>query len=129
MLIKGSKQPEPSEYTAVILTALPIERRAVCAHLSDVKEEIYNGTVYNHGLFSDNGRTWDVVVVETGIGSHIAAVETERAINHFHPNIVLFVGIAGGLKDVKIGDIVAATHVYDYESGKATSSIFETRPN
>lgn len=115
---------------AVILTAIPVEFVAVRAHLTDLQEEIHSeGTIYERGSFLSNGQLWQVGIVEVGAGNAEAAVETKRAIDYFKPSVVLFVGIAGGIKDVALGDVVAATKVYGYESGKVVEETFQPRPN
>ncbi|MBM0743958.1 hypothetical protein JOY44_20425 [Phormidium sp. CLA17] len=113
---------------AVILTALPVEYLAVRTHLTEIREEMHpQGTIYERGKFIANGQEWEVGIAEVGAGNAGAAVEAERAIAYFKPDILFFVGIAGGIKDVAIGDVVAATEVYGYESGKVGEQFF-TRP-
>jgi nucleoside phosphorylase len=112
---------------AVILTTLPVEYQAVRAHLGDLHEEIHPlGTVYEQGHFLAKERTWDVLIAELGPSSDRERLEWERILQAHNPSVVLLVGIAGGIKDVAIGDVVVATQVYNYESGKATSTT-ETR--
>ena len=118
-------------YRAVILTALSVEYAAVRRHLdaSTIKETIHaQGTVYEVGTFNGAKAGWDICLVEVGAGNSAAAFEAERAIATFKPAVALFVGIAGGIKDVAIGDIVFATKIYGYESGKDVLN-FQPRPD
>ena len=116
---------------AVVLTALPVEYLAVRKFLMGLREVVHSqGTVYEQGIFVGDGFEWSVGIAEVGAGNAGAAIEAERAISFFKPDVLLFVGIAGGLKDdVQIGDVVAATKVYGYEAGKVTDAGFLTRPD
>ena len=120
---------EPGRRRAVILTALPVEYEAVRAHLKNLREEIHKGTIYERGNFVAGECWWEIGIAQVGAGNSGAAFEAERAISYFDPHIVLFVGVAGGIKDVALSDVVAATRVYGYESGKAQRSSFLSRPD
>lgn len=98
-----------------------MEYRAIRDHLDgSIVEREERGTLYEVGTFYGQFETWQVVLVETGAGNTSAGVALERAISVFAPQVVLFVGVAGGRKDVELGDVVVANWVYDYESGKDT---------
>ena len=104
---------------AIILTALEVETRAVLRQLSDRTNETVSGT----GFFKGQFEGWDVAVAEVGSGNVSAAAVAVRALEHYKPNAALFVGVAGGVKDVKIGDVVVGTKVYGYESQRASARI------
>jgi nucleoside phosphorylase len=114
-----SESKQQSVRRAFIVTALQEEFSAVEVHLGDVREDVHAaGTVYAIGQFEGESGIWEVMLVQTGKGNPGAAIEAERGISRFDPNVVLMVGIAGGLKDVKVGDVVASDKVYYFESAK-----------
>lgn len=106
---------------AVILTAIPVEYEAVREHLADLAEEIYKGTIYERGSFQGNTKQWQVGIAQVGMGNVLSGMHAERAINYFNPSVVIFVGVAGGIKDVELGDVVVAEKAYDYEFGKVSA--------
>ena len=114
---------------AIILTAIQEEYDAVREHLRDLEEISHpTGTLYEIGNFSSRKAKWRVAVAEIDAGNASAAIEAQKAIEFFSPSAALFVGVAGGIKDVELGDVVVATKVYNYESGKSGST-FGVRPD
>ncbi len=115
--------------TIVIQTALPLEQEAVISNLSNVAiiEHPETKTQYKVGNYDSNRNKLQVIVGRTNQTNVNAAIETERAIQYFNPTFIFFVGVAGGLKDVAIGDIVVGTDVYGYERGKSVNE-FLSRP-
>ncbi len=115
--------------TAVVLTALGLEMAAVLEHIpGSTGRQISTGTRYQVGSIAGNDIDWTVCAAEIGEGNIGAAVEVSAAINELKPGIVLFVGVAGGLKpDLLHGSVVVASRVYNYMSGKSGDE-FLARP-
>ncbi|MFF5670519.1 phosphorylase family protein [Streptomyces hygroscopicus] len=112
----------------VVLTALEVEYRAVRAHLEEPRPApAERGALFELGVFRDGPAERTIAIHMTGPGNPGAAASVERAAALFAPRAVLFVGVAGGVKDVALGDVVAADAVYDYETGKDTETGFLPR--
>ncbi len=114
----------------LIVTALKLEFNAVKAFLKS-PQPIHHpktGTVYEIGDAIFNGVNSKIALIETGAGNNRAADETSRGLDFFKPDYVFFVGIAGGVKDVDLGDVVAATKVIGYEGGKIEDH-YKPRPD
>ena len=108
----------------VVLTALALEYAAVRSHLTDVDQRrTRSGTRYEVGLVRGEHLDWEVHLAEVDMGNSGAAAEVAGAIETFSPQVVLFVGVAGGLKpsDQRHGDVVVASMVYNVHSAKITS--------
>jgi len=136
----ASPSPSPSEVATapgassnqadiVCLTALGLEHAAVVAFLESPKEVVLEtGTIVEIGELRESAKKLRVAVVTGGQGNSAAAAAAQEAISQFRPRMVLMIGVAGGIKDVRLGDVVAATKVYGYESGKAADD-FLPRPD
>lgn len=114
------------------------ERQILLKHLADVVVEKHSvtGADYYKGNFQTKKGPITVVLAKTDQTNVNAGIETERAISNFLPNYIFFSGVAGALKDAKIGDIIIGQDVYGYERGKATTektddvktSVYRVRP-
>ncbi|MFF4567684.1 tetratricopeptide repeat protein [Streptomyces sp. NPDC001435] len=114
--------------TALIVTALPLESSAVRPYLSCAESLVHPwGTRAERGRLA--GTPWHIVLAEIGEGTLNSATLTERLNTWLRPDVLLFVGIAAGLKDdIGIGDVVVATKVYAVHGGKQTPEGFRARP-
>lgn len=110
---------------AVILTALDSEFQEVFRHIKPLGVVTHpSGTHYHLGSFYAEQTHWIIALVANGKGNSKTAIATERAINYFDPDAIIFVGCAGGRDGSKIGDVIAASRIHDYESGAETKGGF-----
>ncbi|WP_329416339.1 5'-methylthioadenosine/S-adenosylhomocysteine nucleosidase [Streptomyces sp. NBC_00704] len=114
--------------TALVLTALPVEYDAVRTHLAHPEERVHeDGTRVECGPLDDS--SWNLAIAELGEGAVTAAALTTQLVGWLRPEAVLFVGVAGGLRDdIGIGDVVVGTKVYAVQGGKRTPQGFLARP-
>ncbi|HLK00813.1 MAG TPA: CATRA conflict system CASPASE/TPR repeat-associated protein [Streptosporangiaceae bacterium] len=125
----SSGDPSSAGPWAVIFTAIPVEYNAIRAHLAEpVRERTVRGTLFEVSALPGIHGSWRVALAQAGQGSTIAGVQLDRAVPAFEPEVALFIGTAGGRKDVDRGDVVVAEAVYDYESGESTLEGFKPRP-
>ncbi|MBZ5689854.1 MAG: TIR domain-containing protein [Acidobacteriia bacterium] len=116
-----------------VVTALEIERRAVCAGLGfGDNHRIKRGSrVYWKGTmpFSD-GCSYEIVVAQAPDMANVdAALLTSDMIHDWQPEALLFAGIAGAaVSDVGLGDAVFGSSIYYYERGKVADTGFKPEP-
>lgn len=115
------------EVDVLIVTALKLERQAVRQHLADVTVETESTLAADLGT-SASSPGQRIAVIETGPGNLDAGLMTVRAEEAFRPECIVMFGIAGGVKDVGIGDVVASRKVYWVEGGKDAER-FKPRPD
>lgn len=113
----------------VILAALEVEYAAMRRQLTELRPHRHAaGTMFEVGVVADCPDN-PVALGLAGTGIAAAAIMTERAITEFTPDAVIFVGVAGGLRDwLALGDIVVATRVYSYHGERSEDDGSRIRP-
>ncbi len=95
-----------------IIGAMDSEVNELKANIRDVKIETFSGIEFYSGRINDK----NVVVAKCGIGKVYAAVCAEIMILKYKVDQIIHIGIAGALdKDLKIGDVVIASDVVQYD--------------
>ncbi|HIK17735.1 MAG TPA: 5'-methylthioadenosine/S-adenosylhomocysteine nucleosidase [Leptolyngbyaceae cyanobacterium M33_DOE_097] len=107
----------------VILTAIELERQAVCQALQmGDGDRIYKGirTYWRKQLAVGNNQYYEIAVTQLPDAAAVdAALAVADAIIVWNPSAILMVGIAGAAREsVKVGDLVIGQEVYYYERGK-----------
>jgi adenosylhomocysteine nucleosidase len=114
--------------TIVILTAMNLEYKAVQSRLSGITVQIHpKGTRFEVGQLQNSDVR--VALALAYKGNQAAAVITERAVSHFNPVAVIFVGVAGALQPhLELGDVVVANPVYAYHGATSEDDGTRARP-
>ncbi|MEO1261983.1 MAG: 5'-methylthioadenosine/S-adenosylhomocysteine nucleosidase [Bacteroidota bacterium] len=112
-----------------ILTPIQIEQAAIISQLHHTSEKIVDGNRYIFGKLDGLHHSFNIITQQSGPKNEVTAIAAEKIIRIFQPIIVLLVGVAGGVKDVAIGDVVVGTKYYGYESGKENPEGFASRPD
>ncbi len=111
-----------------IITPIQVELDAVLSKLPSYREQILEGIRYLHVPFNGIHHSFNLVLQLGGAKNENTALATEKVMRKFMPQAVILCGVAGGVKDVNIGDVVVGTKFYGYDFGKVTSDGFKTRP-
>lgn len=123
--------PNTMKLSAVILTAIEPEFQAVRSHLTDLREfETSTGTPFQVGTAKLSNGEWQIALAVAGPGQLETPLILQEGLERFSPDVVFFVGVAGGFaeKQIEIGDVILATKIYQFESGKEGDDKFHPRP-
>ncbi len=111
----------------LLLCAVPVEWECLKDLITDAAEDPLLSDPAIRGRIDQGDRSLSAALVEVGMGLTTSAMATLSAVEKYRPSLVAFVGIAGGIKDVDIGDVVIADKVYPYEVGKVENGQFQSR--
>ena len=92
-----------------IETATTTESTKLLEMIAPYQKIQRNGIKYYCGVFNNQ----PILLMNTGMGTAYSAATTASLINTYHPEFILFAGIAGALTNkLKYGDIVIGSEIY-----------------
>ncbi|PHI21073.1 hypothetical protein CEQ90_05175 [Lewinellaceae bacterium SD302] len=113
----------------VILTPIELEYTILRSLVSDAQPvKGPSGRYHEQGSLSNRISPLSAAIVLGSSKTTDIALVTKRIIDDLNPKVLILAGIAGGVKDVSIGDVVIASKAYGYESGKESERGFLSRP-
>ena len=114
--------PRPPKCDVFIQTAVQVETEAVrdVFPLSRQYQLPNDTTTYYHTEICACEKTINIVYAQqTDMGMTAAACLSSRAIFEFEPKYIIMSGIAAGLDNqMKLGDVMIASDIWDYSMGK-----------
>ncbi|MGJ5068848.1 HEAT repeat domain-containing protein [Bradyrhizobium oligotrophicum] len=121
-LYLAKKESSTLPRTAVILTAAPIEAKAVYQSLMDrevhLGEARVAGHVVDEGMLNVAGNSWRVVLAQPLLkGPHSMQSLVKDVLSELRPEIILMVGMCGGIRENRAteGAVIVAKQVLNYE--------------
>jgi adenosylhomocysteine nucleosidase len=118
-----SKSEIPKPY--LILYAFETEGRLLAKQMEIEDSVRLLGRMVYEGTLSGK----DIVLAESGVGMNNAAMTTQRMIDLFYPEAVIFTGIAGAVDtSVHIGDIVVCRTWREHDYGYCGKDGFRPSP-
>jgi tetratricopeptide (TPR) repeat protein len=98
----------PTEFpNSVIITSLAVERDAAQMHLRDVRSVRQSGLEFSVGTLNYNGRTQEIAILPVSNSPQNLASTIDQAF-HLGARTFISLGLASGLRDVRLGDVVFA---------------------
>lgn len=119
-------KPFSASIDVLILTPIAIEFEAIRTFLKNTRfftDHLFTRS-YCVGNLQQGSHSISIALRETKSGHLPTAKAVQEGMQLFKPQLLVLFGTAGGLRKVKIGDIIVATVGCSYESGKVVDDSF-----
>ena len=111
-----------------ILCPIEPEFKIIRKVLPKSKPAKYQNLSFDLGKIKTDIFEWNIAIIEPEFYLNSFGLKVNEVITTLNPKYIFLAGVAGGIKDSKIGDIVIGTKAYFYEGGKETDKGFVSRP-